>query len=65
VVGFDDIPASAITHPPLTTVRQPLYEMGRTAATMVMASVRGEPIPNRVELPTSLVVRNSSAAVTN
>lgn len=63
VVGFDDIPASAITHPPLTTVRQPLYEMGRTAATMVMAAVRGEPIPDRVELATSLVVRTSSAAV--
>src|SRR5260370_24279036 len=34
VVGLDDIPASAMTHPPLTTVRQPLYEMGRTAASM-------------------------------
>ena len=62
VVGFDDIPAAAITHPPLTTIRQPLYEMGRTAATMVMAAVRGEPIARRVELPTSLVVRASSAA---
>jgi LacI family transcriptional regulator len=60
VVGFDDVPASAMTHPPLTTVRQPLYEMGRTAASMVMAAVRGEPIAKRVELPTSLVVRESS-----
>jgi LacI family transcriptional regulator len=60
VVGFDDLPASAMTHPPLTTIRQPLYEMGRTAATMVMAAVRGESIPKRVELPTSLVVRGSS-----
>jgi len=56
VVGFDDIPASAMTHPPLTTVRQPLYEMGRTAASMVMA----ESIAKRTELPTSLVVRDSS-----
>jgi LacI family transcriptional regulator len=62
VVGFDDIPASAMTHPPLTTVRQPLYEMGRTAASMVMAAVRGEPIAKRIELPTSLVVRDSSGA---
>ena len=60
VVGFDDIPASAMTHPPLTTVRQPLYEMGRTAASMVMAAVRGESIAKRVELPTSLVIRDSS-----
>jgi LacI family transcriptional regulator len=60
VVGFDDLPASAMTHPPLTTVHQPLYEMGRTAATMVMAAVRGDTIPKRIELPTSLVVRASS-----
>jgi LacI family transcriptional regulator len=60
VVGFDDIPASAMTHPPLTTVRQPLYEMGRAAAVMVMAAVRGESIAKRVELPTTLVVRDSS-----
>jgi len=60
VVGFDDLPASAMTHPPLTTVRQPLYEMGRTAASMVMAAVRGESIAKRVELPTSLVIRDSS-----
>jgi LacI family transcriptional regulator len=60
VVGFDDLPASAFTHPPLTTVRQPLYEMGRTAAAMVMASVRGETIQKRIELQTSLVVRASS-----
>jgi LacI family transcriptional regulator len=62
VVGFDDIPASAMTHPPLTTVRQPLYEMGRTAASMVMAAVRGESIAKRTELPTSLVIRDSSGA---
>lgn len=62
VVGFDDIPASAITHPPLTSVHQPLYEMGRTAAGMVMAAVRGESIQDRVELPTSLVIRASTVA---
>ena len=65
VVGFDDIPASAMTHPPLTTVRQPLYEMGRTAASMVMAAVRGESIAKRIELPTSLVVRDSSGGTSS
>ena len=62
VVGFDDIPASAITHPPLTTVHQPLYEMGRKAAGMVMAAVRGDRIEGRIELPTSLVVRASTVS---
>jgi LacI family transcriptional regulator len=60
VVGFDDLPASAMTHPPLTTVRQPLYEMGRMAASMVMAAARGESIEKRIELPTSLVIRDST-----
>ncbi|HEY1419217.1 MAG TPA: LacI family DNA-binding transcriptional regulator [Candidatus Dormibacteraeota bacterium] len=60
IVGFDDIPASAMTHPPLTTIRQPLYEMGRKAATMLMAAVGGDSIPSRVELPTSLVIRAST-----
>jgi LacI family transcriptional regulator len=60
IVGFDDIPAASQTHPPLTTVRQPLYEMGRAATEMVMAAVRGDAIERRVELPTSLIVRGSS-----
>jgi LacI family transcriptional regulator len=60
VVGFDDIPAAALTHPPLSTVHQPLYDMGRTAAAMVMAGIGGEDIAGRVELPTRLVVRGTS-----
>ena len=60
VIGFDDLPAAALTHPPLTTVHQPLYEMGRTAALMLMAAVRGETIERRVEIPTTLTVRGST-----
>jgi LacI family transcriptional regulator len=60
VVGFDDIPAASQTNPPLTTVHQPLYEMGRAATEAVMAAIRGEIIEKRVELSTSLVVRESS-----
>ena len=63
VVGFDDLPFTRWTGPPLTTVRQPLAEMGATAARMVLAIARGEPLPQtRVELATSLVVRQSTAA---
>jgi hypothetical protein len=39
--------------------------MGRTAASMVMAAVRGESIAKRVELPTSLVVRDSSGGASS
>jgi LacI family transcriptional regulator len=40
VVGFDDIPGAATIRPALTTVRQPLYEMGRTAAMNLLELIR-------------------------
>jgi DNA-binding LacI/PurR family transcriptional regulator len=62
VVGFDDAPPAAHAHPPLTTVRQPLAEMGRRAAEMLIAWVEGTPPePPRVVLPTRLVLRESCA----
>jgi LacI family transcriptional regulator len=63
VVGFDDIPAAAQTHPPLTTVHQPLYEMGMAATSMLIAALKdGRPLEMRVEFPTSLVIRGSCGA---
>ena len=62
VVGFDYVSiASAIT-PALTTVRQPLVEMGRVATTMLLRLIAEEPLDSkRVELTTSLIVRESCA----
>jgi LacI family transcriptional regulator len=60
VMGFDDIPQAAHVHPPLTTVRQPLEEMGRTATRMLLEYIKGPPPSiERVELPTELVIRQS------
>src|SRR5690606_10111640 len=42
MVGFDDLEFSALTHPPLTTVRQPRYEMGRRSLEILTAILRGE-----------------------
>ncbi|WP_329110020.1 LacI family DNA-binding transcriptional regulator [Micromonospora sp. NBC_01699] len=62
VVGFDDLPEARWSSPPLTTVRQPLAEMGLLAARTVLRLARGEPVDTpRVELSTDLVVRDSSA----
>lgn len=62
VVGFDDLPISRWFSPPLTTVRQPLVEMGRTAAAMLAAMIdQREPHGRQVELATELVVRSSTA----
>lgn len=61
VVGFDDLPVASLATPPLTTVRQPLAEMGRMAVEMVVRLLEGEEVQDgRVEMPTSLVVRESS-----
>ncbi|SNT27163.1 LacI family transcriptional regulator [Asanoa hainanensis] len=63
VVGFDDLPEVRWCSPPLTTVRQPLAEMGLLAARTVLRLARGEQIESpRVELATELIVRDSAVA---
>jgi LacI family transcriptional regulator, xylobiose transport system transcriptional regulator len=62
VVGFDDIEYARWCGPPLTTVRQPLVEMGAAAARLVLALAAGEPpAQTRIELATSLILRESTA----
>lgn len=62
VVGFDDLPLARWVGPPLTTVRQPLTEMAEAAARLVLDLGRGRrPAASRIDLATSLVVRNSTA----
>ena len=62
VVGFDDLPLAEHTQLPLTTVHQPLREMGQRAAEMLIRWVEGTPpAPRWLVLPTRLVVRESSA----
>ena len=63
VIGFDDSHAAAEATPPLTTVRQPLFDMGRMAMRSTMSVVRGDPrITPHIELATTLVERDSTAA---
>mgnify|MGYP003493050008 FL=1 len=63
VVGFDDLPVASWLDPPLTTVHQPLAEMAAVAADLALALGRGErPSRTRVELATTLTVRQSTAA---
>jgi signal transduction histidine kinase len=59
VVGFDDVEEARFETPPLTTVRQPLYEQGRRACEMLITSLRGENVPDKVILHTELVERRS------
>ncbi|MEO6712575.1 MAG: LacI family DNA-binding transcriptional regulator [Mycobacteriales bacterium] len=61
ITGFDDIDVSRATQPQLTTVRQPLQEMGRMAVTLLMRLLDGhEGESLHIELATELVVRDST-----
>ncbi len=62
VVGFDDTYAAASTSPPLTTVHQPLKEMGELAVRTLVRLRAGEPVvSHHVELATRLEIRASTA----
>jgi DNA-binding LacI/PurR family transcriptional regulator len=60
VIGFGDDPNSARHQPPLTTVAQPVVEMGRRLATLMVDAIEGRPGRRRVILPTELVIRATS-----
>ncbi|MFN8075440.1 MAG: LacI family DNA-binding transcriptional regulator [Kineosporiaceae bacterium] len=61
VVGFDGLPATTWVTPPLTTVRQPLRDVAGLATEMLLQLIRGQALQSRrVELATSLVVREST-----
>ena len=62
VIGFDGVPLTSFTNPPLTTVAQPMYEMGGLAAVLLLERIQGSKVtPIRRVLNTRLVVRRSTA----
>jgi LacI family transcriptional regulator len=61
VAGFDDVPASSAVTPALTTIRQPLEDIGTRAIEELVAAIGGRACTaSRIELPTRLVVRDST-----
>ncbi|MCF0092453.1 LacI family DNA-binding transcriptional regulator [Micromonospora sp. NPDC049114] len=60
VIGFDDIETAAYTEPPLTTVRQPIVELGRRMTQQLLRLAAGEEIEQSLMLPTELIVRASA-----
>jgi LacI family transcriptional regulator len=61
VVGFDNVPESALCVPPLTTVDQPIRKMGQRAVELLVSLIRGEqPESFHVTLETNLIVRQSA-----
>jgi DNA-binding LacI/PurR family transcriptional regulator len=60
VIGFDDNEIARYTEPPLTTIRQPILDIGRTMARQLLRLAAGETIAPATVLPTELVVRDSA-----
>ncbi|GAA1695593.1 LacI family DNA-binding transcriptional regulator [Glycomyces endophyticus] len=60
VVGFDDIALATYSDPPLTTVRQPIAEIGRTMARTMLRLLEGYDVEPMTILPTELVIRESA-----
>ena len=66
ILGFDDIPQAEMVRPALTTVRQPLEQMGRVATQMLIDKLKNpEKEIGRIELPTELIVRDSTLSPKN
>jgi len=64
LVGFDNVPESALTTPPLTTVNQPIQRMGSEAILLLTRLLNGQVVENNhIRLPTSLVERGSTSAL--
>lgn len=62
VVGYDDTWFAAMTHPPLTSVHMPIYEMGKLAAQVLIALVEGREVSQKqFTLPVHLTIRQSTA----
>jgi alanine racemase len=59
IIGFDNISFSNMTNPTLTTVSQPMYKMGVTAANMLIMSIKGEQVES-VVLDHDLIIREST-----
>jgi LacI family transcriptional regulator len=62
LVGFDDLPQSAYMTPPVTTIHQPIYQMGRAAAKLLLSALGAPPGPPEPVHDLRLIVRGTTQA---
>jgi len=62
IVGFDDLASSRYLNPPLTTISQPMREIGMRAVKLLLAIIEGVDVPHQQTLDFSLMLRGSTAA---
>jgi DNA-binding LacI/PurR family transcriptional regulator len=62
LIGFDDLFIAQYTEPPLTTIRQPMREMGRRAMELLVQLLEGSETTHRIQVPGELIVRESTTS---
>lgn len=65
VTGFDDIPQSAYVIPSITTVHQPLSEIGEKALLSILKLINHESVPEKTYVESTLIIRNSCGCINN
>ncbi|WP_110928164.1 LacI family DNA-binding transcriptional regulator [Bacillus massiliglaciei] len=61
IIGYDDIPLSKWLYPPLSTIRQPAYDMGRTAAKLLIQLIHNEKVSHKnIQLPVAFIERQTT-----
>jgi len=61
LIGFDDVDFYTLLNPPVTTVRQPAIELGRTSTRLLLQKIKGDSLPSKIKkvLPVELIIRES------
>lgn len=63
IAAFSNLPTAAILQPPITTITQPAFEMGKAAATLLIKAIRGKPLDKEevsITIPSILEIRRST-----
>ena len=61
IIGYDDIPQSGLLFPPLSTIRQPAYEMGKRAANLLLQLIKKEPPKETaIQMPVTYIKRQTT-----
>ncbi|MFY4775816.1 LacI family DNA-binding transcriptional regulator [Metabacillus sp. RGM 3146] len=61
IIGFDDIPLSSLLFPPLSTIRQPAYDMGKEAAKLLIKLIQNEPVSQKnIQMPVTFIERQTT-----
>ncbi|MBP3039190.1 LacI family DNA-binding transcriptional regulator [Bacillaceae bacterium Marseille-Q3522] len=64
IIGFDDVPHSSLLFPPLSTIRQPAYEMGKEAAKLLIKLIENNQLHEvNIRLPVSFIERSTTRKV--